>query len=484
MNRTHESVASGRCMARRGLLYRVKRKAYDLIIRSIYPLVDFVTIAFAIMGSYKVYRILGLGKQVYYESFQIIPVSLLAGLVTVIILVNFGAYKRESSLLNMEEIKNVVKGISFSFLLFAVILVFGRFALSRYALVFSYFASVMFVVIERTIFYHLPLTKTIKGLNTKILIYGAGELGQALFRSIVNSPKIGIVPVGFIDDDLDKSDRAYRSTGFSNTAYSLPVLGTGDDVGKLTEQLDIDEICVAISNIDNETLTDILTLLKAENVKVSFVPNLYKVFVHKVNIQQIGQIPIVREEKDITIYFYKRYVDLFLAAVCICLLLPVFLIISLAIKINSKGPVFFKHDRVGKDGKVFQVYKFRSMYVDTNPYAVNPTSQDDDRITWIGGYLRKTSLDELPQIINVLKGEMSFVGPRPEMPFIVEEYHEMHRERLKVLPGITGLWQLSGDRKRAIHENMDYDLYYIRNASFFLDGAILIETLIFALRGI
>ena len=443
-----------------------------------------MTIAFAIMGSYKVYRILGLGKQIYYESFQIIPVSLLAGLATVIILVNFGAYKRESSLLNMEEIKNVVKGISFSFLLFAVILVFGRFALSRYVLVFSYFASVMFVVIERTIFYHLPLTKTIKGLNKKILIYGAGELGQALFRSIVNSPKIGIVPVGFIDDDLDKSDRAYRSTGFSGTAYSLPVLGTGDDVGKLVEQLDIDEIYVAISNIDNETLTDILTLLKAENVKVSFVPNLYKVFVHKVNIRQIGQIPIVREEKDITIYFYKRYVDLFLTAVSICLLLPVFLIISLAIKINSKGPVFFKHDRVGKDGKVFQVYKFRSMYVDTNPYAVNPTSQDDDRITWIGGYLRKTSLDELPQMINVLKGEMSFVGPRPEMPFIVEEYDEMHRERLKVLPGITGLWQLSGDRKRAIHENMDYDLYYIRNCSFFLDGAILIETLIFALRGI
>ncbi len=98
--------------------------------------------------------------------------------------------------------------------------------------------------------------------------------------------------------------------------------------------------------------------------------------------------------------------------------------------------------------------------------------------------MRKTSLDELPQIINVLKGEMSFVGPRPEMPFIVEEYNGIHKERLKVLPGITGLWQLSGDRKRPIHENMDYDLYYIKNISFFLDVAILIETLVFAFRGI
>jgi lipopolysaccharide/colanic/teichoic acid biosynthesis glycosyltransferase len=102
----------------------------------------------------------------------------------------------------------------------------------------------------------------------------------------------------------------------------------------------------------------------------------------------------------------------------------------------------------------------------------------------LGVYLRKTSFDELPQIFNIIKGDMSFVGPRPEMPFIAAEYNELHRERLKVLPGITGLWQLSGDRKKAIHENMDYDLYYIRNMSFFLDIAILIETFLFAFRGI
>lgn len=139
---------------------------------------------------------------------------------------------------------------------------------------------------------------------------------------------------------------------------------------------------------------------------------------------------------------------------------------------------------MGKDGKIFQIYKFRSMLTDADPYSVNPSDQNDPRITRAGRFLRKTSLDELPQIINVLKGNMSFVGPRPEMPFIVAEYNEIHLERLKVLPGITGLWQLSGDRKKAIHENMDYDLYYIRNASFFLDVTILIETLIFAFRGI
>jgi lipopolysaccharide/colanic/teichoic acid biosynthesis glycosyltransferase len=124
------------------------------------------------------------------------------------------------------------------------------------------------------------------------------------------------------------------------------------------------------------------------------------------------------------------------------------------------------------------------MFSDVASYAVNPLSRDDPRITRVGRFLRKMSLDELPQLFNVIKGEMSLVGPRPEMPFIVATYNEIHRERLKMLPGITGLWQLSGDRKKAIHENMDYDIYYGGNMSFFLDVAILIETLIFAFRGI
>jgi putative colanic acid biosysnthesis UDP-glucose lipid carrier transferase len=141
-------------------------------------------------------------------------------------------------------------------------------------------------------------------------------------------------------------------------------------------------------------------------------------------------------------------------------------------------------DRVGKWGRIFKLYKFRTMVADTGPYGVSPTDQSDARITKVGRFLKKTSMDEMPQIINILKGEMSFVEPRPEMPFIVDQYDEIHKERLKVLPGITGLWQLSGDREKAIHENMDNDLYYKRNVSFFLDVAILIETLIFAFKGI
>jgi lipopolysaccharide/colanic/teichoic acid biosynthesis glycosyltransferase len=139
--------------------------------------------------------------------------------------------------------------------------------------------------------------------------------------------------------------------------------------------------------------------------------------------------------------------------------------------------------RVGKNGKLFNIYKFRSMYTSTPQYDVSPTQSSDPRITRLGKFLRRTSLDELPQLINVFLGDMTLVGPRPEMPFIVDRYGDQHRRRLQVVPGITGLWQLSADRALPIHENMEYDLYYIRNRTFFMDIAILLHTLLFAIGG-
>jgi len=463
----------------------MENKNYNLIISLLYPAADFTVVVLAILSSYKLYHLLSLGKQAYYQTIYIIPVSLFTALATVFILFIFKAYKSESSVLNMEEIKNVIKGITFSFLFFGILLVFVKFAIPRYVMVLSYIFSMILIVAERTFFYHLPLTKIAKGLQKRVLIYGAGELGTALYREIVNSPKMGIIPIGFIDDNPNKQDTYCYQSGY-NTSNGLCVIGSGKDIIRLKQEFDVDEIYVAISNIENSTLINILEYLKSENIKVSFVPNLYKVFIHKVKINKIGEIPIISEEDDFTpqYLYFKRYFDLLLAIILIFLSWPLFVVIALAIKIDSKGPVFFKHDRVGKDSKIFKLYKFRSMFVESDPYTVNPLDQNDPRITKVGSLLRKTSLDELPQIINVLKGNMSFVGPRPEMPFIVEQYDEIHRERLKVMPGITGLWQLSGDRKKAIHENMDYDLYYKRNVSFFLDVAILIETVIFAFRGI
>ena len=204
-------------------------------------------------------------------------------------------------------------------------------------------------------------------------------------------------------------------------------------------------------------------------------------------MQKIGNIPIFSESDENqngTYLRVKQTIDFFTSLLLLIMFVPLFILFALLIKIDSKGPVFFKQDRIGKDGKIFTIYKFRSMNCDAEPYEVNPLDYNDARITRFGRFLRKTSLDEIPQLINVLKGEMSLVGPRPEMPLIASTHTDFHRERLKIMPGITGLWQLSGDRRKAIHENMEYDLYYKNNMSFFLDLAILLETLIFAFRGV
>lgn len=166
------------------------------------------------------------------------------------------------------------------------------------------------------------------------------------------------------------------------------------------------------------------------------------------------------------------------------LLAPFFLLVAVLVKLDSDGPVFFRQTRIGKNGEPFSIWKFRSMRVDADSYARSPVSDSDPRLSRIGRVLRRLSIDELPQLLNVIKGEMSLVGPRPEMPFIVERYGSFERQRLRVKPGITGLWQISPARAMPIHENLDYDLFYIENQNLVLDCVILLRTINVVMRGI
>jgi lipopolysaccharide/colanic/teichoic acid biosynthesis glycosyltransferase len=179
----------------------------------------------------------------------------------------------------------------------------------------------------------------------------------------------------------------------------------------------------------------------------------------------------------------KRTVDAMLSLFLLILLMPLFALTAAAVKLDSPGPAFFRQQRIGKDGRAFLIWKFRSMYTDAPRYAASPTSNQDQRLTRIGRLIRRLSIDELPQLINVLRGEMSLVGPRPEMPFIVKGYTAVERQRLVVKPGITGLWQVSPGRAFPIHENLQYDLHYIRNQNLMLDGVILIRTIASVIRG-
>ncbi|MBI5754912.1 sugar transferase, partial [Candidatus Peregrinibacteria bacterium] len=165
------------------------------------------------------------------------------------------------------------------------------------------------------------------------------------------------------------------------------------------------------------------------------------------------------------------------------LFLPFFLVIAIAIRLDSRGPAIFKHARIGKDGQPFQMYKFRTMYQNVKEADFSPRDIEDKRVTSVGRFLRKSSLDEVPQLWNVLKGEMSLVGPRPEMPFLVEKYTNWQKKRLDVKPGITGLWQILGRKDLPLTENIEYDFYYIKNRSTLLDLVILFKTAVAVVTG-
>ena len=178
----------------------------------------------------------------------------------------------------------------------------------------------------------------------------------------------------------------------------------------------------------------------------------------------------------------KRGFDLIFSSLVLFFVAPLMFAMAVAIKLDSKGPALLKQERIGKGGVPFGMYKFRTMVNESSPCGPKPLSRDDHRITRLGRFLRRSSLDELPQLVNVLKGDMSLVGPRPELPFPVARYEPWQRQRLDVLPGITGWWQVSG-RKQPMHEHVDYDLYYVHNQSFRLDLIILWKTLFAVISG-
>ena len=180
----------------------------------------------------------------------------------------------------------------------------------------------------------------------------------------------------------------------------------------------------------------------------------------------------------------KRIFDAVGALLFLIVLFPLFLCVAVLIKLDSPGPILFRHTRVGQDGRYFLLWKFRSMRTNVPKYETSPQSAVDARLTRVGRLIRRLSVDEMPQLINVLKGEMSLVGPRPEMPFLVDRYHPVGCERQTVKPGITGLWQISPARAFPIHENLEYDIHYVRNRNFCLDCAILLRTITAVIHGV
>lgn len=414
--------------------------------------------------------------------------SLVATLLFALVFHSARLYEQESSLLNVAETRRLILAWVFgSLILFGFVFYTRLIDLSRIMLTWSLIISFFLVLVERAIVYRLGVMFLAKGKPyRRVLIFGAGVVGRHLYKRIFHSPALGMKVVGFLDDEpsLWGNHVHVREITIKNGNF---VFGGLEKLEALKKSEGVREIFIAMPSATYQRNLEIAEYGRKLGLKVAVVPPTYGHLMHNLEVKDIGGIPILQEkisEPHLFYLFFKRVFDILLSLIALTLLSPIIIGVSIIIKCTSPGPVIFRQKRVGLNGVEFDFYKFRSMFVDANPYGLTPTSASDPRITPFGRWLRRSSLDELPQFFNVLTGDMSIVGPRPEMPFIVATYNEEKRERLKVKPGITGVWQISAVRGEPIHANMEYDLFYIEHRSLILDFIIVIKTIGTAIRGI
>ncbi len=396
------------------------------------------------------------------------------------------AYGRTYSLLRVKETEILLR-VSLKALLICIV----PFALTRYPVPRMAVLTGWLVSTGLLIGFRLPLHEfAIDFINRdaakrRTLIYGSKRTARRFFTAALQSPKLRIEPIGFLPSPGERSTRIFSND--YHHRHSKPVYNEPLSVG-LLQRLAVDDIFICDPEISDSELAKAREIAQAANCTLSMVSHREPLAERSPWwLWEMDGLMVATSRMSQSFGYQdviKRVIDACVAAVLILLSAPVWAVLAICIRLESKGPIFFQQTRVGMNGKLFNIYKFRSMHVDAPKYASSPQSSFDPRITRIGRFMRKTSLDELPQLINVLMGEMSLVGPRPEMPFITQNYGPLEALRLQVPQGLTGLWQLSADRKFAIHESIEYDLYYIQNRTVLLDIAILLHTIVYAAKGI
>jgi exopolysaccharide biosynthesis polyprenyl glycosylphosphotransferase len=462
------------------------RNRFERILTGIEIFADWLTVVIAVNGGYAVYHYLNLGKRAHYSISTLTYVSSAMAVLFVILLDRDGAYRPGNSLLRIRETERSLRVSAQGFLLILPVTFFASYLLSRWVFLIAMLCVPLLQVIQKQLIFVAVGALRARNVDVqRVLIYGAGGSGRRVLSALLRSPKLGLKPIALIDDNPRLDGQEVHEYAYRR-GQSVGVIS-----GPVTEELLRDYGCelliIAIPNLGRDRFSGAAAAAQAAGVRLAYVSGESVAAGYWAEYADIDGIllnvfgsPASRWQYDMA----KRLFDLLAATAAIVLLAPTLLFVAFLIRLDSPGPVLFRQLRVGKGGRSFTLYKFRSMRIDAPQYEFSPTESNDPRITRIGRFLRRNSLDEIPQLINVVKGEMSLVGPRPEMPFIVEQYSAAHRLRLRVVPGITGLWQLSADRAFHIHENIQYDLYYIRNRSFFMDFAILLHTLIFAMNGI
>ena len=310
----------------------------------------------------------------------------------------------------------------------------------------------------------------------KILVVGTGEVASRVISALLRLPGkapeiIGIVSPG------DAANDEFEG---------IPIVASLANIVEQIKILNVDEVFFAAPEIDRPEMLSIISNVTAHEVHFRLVTDLFEIAMGGTDLDDLVKLPIIEigyGEPGTVHKITKRTADILISISLAVFLFPLMAVLYLILLVNGKGSPIFKQRRVGLKGKEFTLLKFRTMKPEAQEYEVAPVSMDDTRVTRTGKFLRRTSLDELPQLFNVIRGEMSLVGPRPEMTFIVKEYNAWQRHRLDVKPGLTGMWQIMGRKELPLHDNLEYDYYYIRNQSLMLDFTILMKTLVTIFKG-
>ena len=344
----------------------------------------------------------------------------------------------------------------------------------RAMIVYAWMLTIIFITIGRAIHQFVRNRLRNRGVGTdRLLIVGSGEVARIIIQRVLWSPGLGYELVGVVDDGLVEDE-----------VLGFPVLGQPEQLPDLIESRQIDEVIIALPEKGHREVVRVMSYCERGRVSIKVFPDIFQFVASEADIDDLGGLPLL-SIRDYAmrgyLLIFKRLMDLIGALIGLIFFSPLMILAAIAIKLESPGPVFFIQERMGLDGKPFLMVKFRSMRQDAESQGPGWTTDDDPRRTKLGAFLRRIEVDELPQFVNVLLGEMSLVGPRPEQPYYVNlfrqsvpRYMERHREK----SGMTGWAQVNGLRgDTSIVERTKYDLWYTENWSILLDIKIVLRTL-------
>lgn len=359
------------------------------------------------------------------------------------------------------------------------------FSLGRLIIVFYWLTQMILTMLFRSIILSIRHRQLARGIGlTPTFIIGCNQNAYDIAEKIKKFPALGYKIVGFVKEGSEVQN--------TDVCTDAPVVGTLDEIKVLIEKYDVRQLVLAFSSEDHTKLLEILDKLSDIKVGIKIIPDMYDLFSGLARTQQILGVPLIDINPNIMTSWeklIKRSTDIFLSTLGLLLFLPFGLIIALLIKLDSRGPIFYTQVRLGKANKTFKMIKFRSMKHRDKVEKFVITQENDNRITRIGQFIRKFRIDEVPQLINVLKGDMSIIGPRPDLPEstdLLEKQIPLYRRRIRVKPGITGWAQISVSYPMTLEEHkqkLACDIYYIENMSLKLDLKIMLNTIAIILSG-